>query len=156
MSSLLSIVICVVGFSFITLSMSCHSHLAWRVSIERSAVILMGFHLFVAFPLLILMFVLCVLSSLVWLICILGCFALGLSVRDSLGFLDLGGYLHRHFGEFFNYYLLKYFFRPFLFVFFWNSYDSNVGVFNIVPEVSEISSFLLILFPFSSLLYFHH
>jgi len=29
-------------FSFITLSMSCHSLLAWRVSIERSAVILIG------------------------------------------------------------------------------------------------------------------
>ena len=29
-------------FSFITLSMPCHSPLAWRVSIERSAVILMG------------------------------------------------------------------------------------------------------------------
>ena len=29
-------------FSSITLSMSCHSLLAWRVSIERSAVILMG------------------------------------------------------------------------------------------------------------------
>ena len=29
-------------FSFITLSMPCHSLLAWRVSIERSAVILMG------------------------------------------------------------------------------------------------------------------
>ena len=29
-------------FSFITLSMSCHSLLAWRVSIDRSAVTLMG------------------------------------------------------------------------------------------------------------------
>ena len=29
-------------FSFIALSTSCHSLLAWRVSIERSAVILMG------------------------------------------------------------------------------------------------------------------
>ena len=29
-------------FSFITLSMSCHSLLAWRVSIEKSAVILIG------------------------------------------------------------------------------------------------------------------
>src|SRR5574340_864490 len=29
-------------FSFIALSMSCHSLLAWRVSVERSAVILMG------------------------------------------------------------------------------------------------------------------
>jgi len=28
-------------FSFLTLSMSCHSFMAWRVSIERSAVILM-------------------------------------------------------------------------------------------------------------------
>ena len=34
-------------FSFITLSMSCHSLLAWRVSIERSAVILMGIPLWV-------------------------------------------------------------------------------------------------------------
>ena len=32
-------------FSFITLSISCHSFLAQRVSIERSAVILMGFPL---------------------------------------------------------------------------------------------------------------
>jgi len=32
-------------FSFITLSMSCHSLLAWRVSFERSAVILMGIRL---------------------------------------------------------------------------------------------------------------
>ena len=44
---------------------------------------------------------------------------------------------------------------PFLFlVFFWDTYDSNVGVFNIVPEVSEIvfisfNSFFL----FSSLLH---
>ena len=29
-------------FSFITLSMFCHSLLTWRVSVERSAVILMG------------------------------------------------------------------------------------------------------------------
>ena len=34
-------------FSFITLSMSCHSLLALRVSIERSAVILMGIPLWV-------------------------------------------------------------------------------------------------------------
>ena len=40
-------------FSFITLSMSCHCLLAWRVSIERSAVILMGIPLSVmcCFPL---------------------------------------------------------------------------------------------------------
>ena len=34
-------------FSFITLSMSCHSLLAWRTSTERSAVILMGIPLWV-------------------------------------------------------------------------------------------------------------
>ena len=43
MRSLLGTVIwAVVFFSFITLSMPCHSLLAWRVSIERSVVILMG------------------------------------------------------------------------------------------------------------------
>ena len=58
-------------FSFITLSMSCHSLLAWRVSFERSAVILMGIPcvLFFVFPLLLLIFVLCILSLLSWLIC---------------------------------------------------------------------------------------
>ena len=35
-------------FSFITLSMFCHSILAWRVSIERSAVIHMGIPLWVS------------------------------------------------------------------------------------------------------------
>ena len=40
--------------------------------------------------------------------------------------------------EVFNYYLLKYFLMPFLFVFFfWDSYDSNVGALNIVLRVSE-------------------
>ena len=52
-------------------------------------------------------------------------------VWDSLGFLDLGGYFLPHFMGVFNYYLLKYFFMAFLFVFFsWDSYDSNVGAFN--------------------------
>ena len=38
-----------------------------------------------------------------------------------------------------NYYLLKYFLMAFLFVFFfWYSYDSNFGSFNIVPDVSEV------------------
>ena len=59
-------------------------------------------------------------------------------VWDSLGFLDLGGYFLPHFREVFNYYLLKYFLMPFLFVFFfWDSYDLNVGVFNFVKGVHE-------------------
>ena len=54
------------------------------------------------------------------------------------GFLGLG-WLFPHFREVLNYYLLKYFLMAFFFVFFfWNSYDSNVGAFNIVPEVSEV------------------
>ena len=70
---------------------------------------------------------------------------------NFLGFLDLGDYFLPHFREVFNYYLLKYFLMVFLFVFFWNSYDSNVGAFDVVPEVSEIvlisfNSFFL--FPF--------
>ena len=69
-------------------------------------------------------------------------------VWDSMGFLDLGGYFLPHFREVFNYYLLKYFLMAFLFVFFfWDSYDSNVGAFNIVPEVSEVV-LILILFSF--------
>ena len=60
-------------------------------------------------------------------------------VWNSLGFLDLGDYFLPHFREVFNYYPLKYFFMVFLFVFFfWGSYYSNVGAFNIVPEVSEV------------------
>ena len=71
-------------------------------------------------------------------------------VWDSLGFLDLGDYFLPHFREVFNYYLLKYFLMVFLLVlFFWDSYDSNVGAFNIVLEVSEI-----VLISFNSFFFF--
>ena len=60
-------------------------------------------------------------------------------VWDSLGFLNMGDYFLPQFGEVFNYYLLKYFCMVFLFIFFfWDSYDSNVGVFHNVPEVAEV------------------
>ena len=114
--------------------------------------------LFVVFPLLIFIFVLHVWSLLIWLICVLGCFALGLSFLDSLGFLDLGDYPLPHFREVFNYYLLKYFLMTFLFVFFFWDYDSNVGAFHIVPEVPEvvlISFHSFSFFPFCYI-YFHH
>ena len=59
-------------------------------------------------------------------------------IWNSLGFLDLGDYFLPHFREVFNYYL-KYFLMVFLVVCcFWDSYDLNVGAFNIVPEVSGI------------------
>ena len=56
--------------SFNTWNMSCHFLLAWRVSIERSAIILMGIPcvLFVSFPLLLLIFALCVWSLFIWLL----------------------------------------------------------------------------------------
>ena len=69
----------------------------------------------------------------------LGVFHLGFILLDSLSSLDLGDHFLPRFREVLNYYLLKYFLMVFLFVFFfWNSYDSNVGVFDIVPEVSEV------------------
>ena len=69
----------------------------------------------------------------------LGVFRLGFILFGTLGFLDLGDYFLPHFREVFNYYLLKYFFMVFLFVFFfWDSYDSNVGAFNTVLDVSDI------------------
>ena len=69
----------------------------------------------------------------------LGVFRLGFILFGTLCFLDLGGYFLPHFREVFNYYLLKDFLMIFLSVFFfWDSYDLNVGEFNIVPEVPEI------------------
>ena len=69
-----------------------------------------------------------------------GVFRLGLILFGTLlDFLDLGGYFLPHFREVFNSYLLNYFLMAFLFVFFfWDSYDLNVGAFNVVPEVSEV------------------
>ena len=46
--------------------------------------------LFVVFPLLLLIFILCVSSLLIWLIRVLGCFTLGLSCLGLPGFLGLG------------------------------------------------------------------
>ena len=78
---------------------------------------------------------------------------------NSLSFFDLSCYFLPHFREVFNYYLLKYFLMFFLFVFFfWDSYDSNVGSFNIVPEVSEfvlISFNSFFFFPLC-FIYFYH
>ena len=63
-----------------------------------------------------------------------------------LGFLDLVGYFLSHAREVFIYNLLKYFLIPFPFLFFlWAPYNSNVGVLNVVPEVSE-----------TVLIYFHY
>ena len=64
-------------------------------------------------------------------------------IWDSLCLLDLINYFLFHVGDIFNYNLFKNFLIPFLFLFFWDPYNSNVGTFDIVPEVSEtiLSSF---------------
>ena len=60
-------------------------------------------------------------------------------VWDSPAFLDMDEYFLPHFREVFDYFLLKYFLMVSPFVFFlWDAYDSNVGAFNIVLEVSEV------------------
>ena len=78
--------------SIITSSMSCHSLLAWRVSIERSALILMGIHLCVICCFFLAAFNICSLC-LVFVNLInmhLGCFILGLSCLRLSGLLGLG------------------------------------------------------------------
>ena len=80
-------------------------------------------------------------------------------VWDSLCFQDLITYFLSHIREVFNYNLFKYFLSPFLFLFFfWDPYNSNVGVFNVVPEVSEtvLSSFHSFFFIQLCSSYFHY
>ena len=72
-------------------------------------------------------------------------------VWDSLGFLDLGDYFLPHFREVFNYYLFKYFLMAFLFVFFWDFYDSNAGAFNpfvfkvIIDKYDPVAIYFIVL-----------
>ena len=138
-------------FSFITLSMSCNSLLAWRVSIERSAVILMGIPLWVICCFSLSAFNICSLCLifLICLICVLCCFALGLSCLGFSRFLDLGGYFLPHFREIFNYYLLKYFSWSFFL-----SSSSGTPMIQMLGHLTlswmslRLSSFLLIRFSF--------
>ena len=80
-------------------------------------------------------------------------------VCDSLCLLDLIDYFPFHIEEIFNYNLVKNFLKPFLFLFFfWDPYNSSVGTFGIVPEVSEtiLSSFHSFYFILLFRSYFHH
>ena len=123
-----------------TLNISCHSFLACRIYAERSVVKSMGIPLYVtccfsldAFNILFLCLIFVSLISVSW------CVPLWVyPVWDSLPLLELIYYFLFHVGEIFNYNLFKIFLILFLFLlFFWNSYNFNVGTFNIVPEVSE-------------------
>ena len=68
-------------------------------------------------------------------------------------------YFLAHVREVFKYNLFKYFLSPFLFLFFfWDPYNSNVDVFNVVSEVSEtvINSFHSFFFILLCGSYFHY
>ena len=127
-------------FPFITLHIFCHSILACRASAERSAVKSMGFPLYVtccfslaAFNILSLCLVFVSLINVSWCVS-----PWVYRVWDCLHLLDLIDYFLFHVGEIFNYDLFKNFLIPFLFLFFfWDPYNSNVGAFDIVPEISE-------------------
>ena len=95
-------------------------------------------------------------AAAVWLVCVLACFSLGLS---SMGlFVPIALDWLFHVGEIFNCNLFKNFLIPFLFLFFfWDPYNSNVGVFDIVSEFSEtiLSSFHSFCFILLFRSYFH-
>ena len=89
----------------------------------------------------------------------LGVFLLGFILYGTLCLLDLIDYFFFHVGEIFNYNLFKKFLIPLVFLFFfWNPYNSNIGVFDIVPEVSEtvISCFHSFYFILLFRSYLHH
>ena len=111
--------------------------------------------LFDVIPLLPLYLFICIFICLFlfWLMHVLTCFVLDLSLWDTLGFFTLYVYSLSHFREVFNYFLLKYFVMPFPFVFFLReTYDLKCGTFNIVPEASE-AVFISLFFFFPVLLH---
>ena len=78
-----------------------------------------------------------------------------------MGLSELPGldYFLSHIREIFNHNLFKYFLSPFLFLFFfWDPYNSNVGAFNVVPDVSEtlLNSFHSFFFILLCGSYFHY
>ena len=77
-------------FPFSTLNISCHSLLACRVSAERSTVKHMGFLLYVTscFSLAAFNILSLCLVFVLWLVCVLACFSLGLSCMGL--FVPLG------------------------------------------------------------------
>ena len=80
---------------------------------------------------------LCVLVFVSLISMCLGEFLLGFILYVTLWLLDLIDYFLFHVAEIFNNNLFKNFLIPFLFLFFfWDLCNSNVGAFDIVPEVS--------------------
>ena len=70
---------------------------------------------------------------------------------DSLGFLDLGGYFLPHFSDSFSLLSPEIFFHSLSFcLLLLDTFDLNVGAFNIMPEISEA-----VLISFYSFFFFH-
>ena len=90
---------------------------------------------------------------LVWFVCVsaflLCLYYMGVSVLPELYWLFLS-----HFRKVFDCDLFEYFFRPFLFLLFWDPSDSNVGVLNVVLEVSDTVLTFFLSFLFVCLLVF--
>ena len=102
-------------FPFITLNISCHSLLACRVSLEKSADSLMRVPLHVICHFSLVAFSILPLSLIfVSLIAVcLSVFLLGFILPGTLCCLDLVDYFFSHVREIFRYYLFKYFLRSF-------------------------------------------
>ena len=141
-----TVILVVDFFPFSTLNISCHSLLACRVSAERSASKHMGFPLYIICCFFLAAFnILSLCLVFLSLICMcLGVFLLGYILYQTLCASWTLLYFLYHVGEILNYNLFKSFLIPFLFLFFfWDPYNSSVGVFDMVLEVSEtvLSSF---------------
>ena len=120
----------------ITLNISCHSFLACRAPIEKSADSLMRVPLCVICCLSLVAFNILSLSLVFGslIIMCLGVFLLGFILPGTLCFLGLIDYFLSHLKEVFSYQLFKYFLSSFLFFFsFWDPCNANVGAFNVVP-----------------------
>ena len=122
----------------------------------------MGFPsmLLIAFLLLCLIVFLCVYSLLVWLASVLACFSLGLPYMGLFVPLGLDWlFPFPMLGKYSTIISSKIFSKPFVFLFFfWDPYNLNVGVFDIVPEISEtiLSSFHYFYFILLLRSYFYH
>ena len=79
----------------------------------------------------------------------LGMLLLEFVLFKTLCFLDVGDYFLSHIRNVFDCYLLNYFLTSFpSLLLFWDPYNSNVGLFNVVPEVSGtlLIFFIIIIF----------
>ena len=131
--------------------MSCQSLLACRVSAERSADNLMGIHLYViccfslaAFNTFSLYVIFDSLINMCLDVFLLGFILYGTLCTSwtclTLSFPMLGTFLSIISSNIFS--------DPLFLFFYWDTYNSNVGVFNIVPDISEtvLNSFLSFFF----------